>query len=297
MLCGMAAVISVTGCGNSSKSGYHKPDPVISYSDTSSEPYNQYVSFYDGGQGSAGSLRGRTVIVSIFTDDAGTSWNANSQEDNEMIYDTLDNLSISTAYLTEQAARYGSDAEFIWDWELYPDLYYTASFEESLVTEYGDMYNVQNEWVEKNVHTETLRNTYSADNVIYFFFFNTDYTNQVNPWYLGYSCSPDYYIEFCNIYIRFDDYFLTKPASYAHEMMHCFGAHDLYYANEFIPSEYVEHLESIYTNDIMYTVCDSKEIFNDFSDLDAYYVGITDHCDEVEKWGLAISEHMAKTDN
>ena len=80
-------------------------------------------------------------------------------------------------------------------------------------------------------------------------------------------------------------------------MMHCFGAHDLYYANEFIPSEYVEHLESIYTNDIMYTVCDSKEIFNDFSDLDAYYVGITDHCDEVEKWGLAISEHMAKTDN
>ena len=214
-----------------------------------------------------------------------------------MIYDTLDNLSISTAYLTEQAARYGSDAEFIWDWELYPDLYYTASFEESLVTEYGDMYNVQKEWVEKNVDTETLRNTYSADNVIYFFFFNTDYTNQVNPWYLGYSCSPDYYIEFCNIYIRFDDYFLTKPASYAHEMMHCLGAHDLYYANEFIPSEYVEHLESIYTNDIMYTVCDSKEIFNDFSDLDAYYVGITDHCDEVEKWGLAISEHMAKTDN
>lgn len=237
------------------------------------------------------------MIVSIFADDAETSWNADSEKDNEMINDTLDNLRISTAYLTEQAARYGSDAQFIWDWELYTDLIYNAGFEESLVTEYGDMYYVQKDWIDDNVDTQALRNKYQADNMLYLFFFNTDYANQVNPWYLGYSCSPDYYVEFCNIYIRFDDYYLTKPPTYAHEMMHCFGAHDLYYANEFIPQQYVDHLVKTYSNDIMFTVYDSKEITNDFSDLDAYYVGLTDHCDDVEKWKLALSEHIAQTDN
>ena len=250
-----------------------------------------YVSSYGGELGTAGSLSGRTLLISIFTEDAGTSWNTGSDEDNEMRYDTLDNLRISTLYLSEQAARYGSDAEFIYDWELRPDLSYTASFRENLVTEFGDMYDVQKEWIEQNIETEKLKNRYRADNVIYLFFFNTDFSNQVNPWYLGYSCSPAYYIEYCNIFVRFDDIFVTKPPSYAHELMHCFGAHDLYYANEFIPAAYVDHLGKIYSNDIMFTVTDSKEIYNDFSDLDAYYTGILKECPEVDEWGLARSEH------
>ena len=296
-LCGLAAVIILTGCPKIPDFPFLNQGPVNSDIDVSSEADSHYVSFYDGGQGSAGSLRGRTAIVSIFTDDAGTSWDTEAEADREMMYDTLDNLRISTDYLSEQAAKYGSDADFIWDWDLYPDLYYTAEFQDSLITEYGDMYHVQSEWVVNNVDTTGLKDKYFADNVIYLFFFNTDFTNLVNPWYLGYSCSPDYYIEFCNIYVRFDDYFVTKPPTYAHEMMHCFGAHDLYYANEFITQEYVDHLNSTYSNDIMYTVYDSKDIGNDFTDLDAYYVGITDHCDEVDKWNLAQSEHITETDN
>lgn len=259
--------------------------------------YGKYESPYHGEQGSAGSLTGRTLILSIITDDATTSWDDSSDEDSAMIFDTLDNLRISTAYLTEQAARFGSDAQFIWNWELNPDLRFNAVFEESLITEYGDMYGVQKDWIENNIDTASLKNKYRADNVIYLFFFNTDYTNQVNPWYLGYSSSPDYYIEFCNIYVRFDDYFISKPATYAHEMMHCFGAHDLYYANEFIPQKYVNHLRNTYSNDIMFTVYDSKEINNDFTELDAYYVGIIDHCKEVRKWGLAESEHLSATNH
>ena len=280
----------VTGCTHSAGGAKRS----VSESDISAvSSVGDYESPYDGSLGSAGSLDGRTVIVSIFTDDAGTSWNEDSDDDSEMMYDSLDNLRISTEYLTEKAAYYGAEAEFIWDWELNSDLYYRAKFEESLVTEFGDMYSVQKQWVLDNVDTRALRNKYSADNVIYFFYFNTDFSNQVNPWYLGYSCSPEYDVEFCNIYVRFDDMFVTKPSSYAHEMLHCFGAHDLYYANEFIPQKYVDYLGKNYSNDIMYTVYDSKEILNDFTDLDAYYVGILDDCDDVEKWNLAISEHKA----
>ena len=270
--------------------GKENRQAAVSESDIPSE--TGYISPYKGELGSAGSLTGRTAIVSIFTDDAGTSWDRESDDDAEMIDDTLDNLRISTEYLTEQAARFGSDAGFIWDWQTNPELYYTASFEESLVTEYGDMYEVQKNWVLENIDETEIKNIFHADNVIYLFFFNTDYSNQVNPWYLGYSCSSDYYVEFCNIYVKFDDVFITKPASYAHEMMHCFGAHDLYYANEFINQKYVDYLNDHFSNDIMYTVVDSKEITNEFTELDAYYVGILDHCGDVDKWNLAVSEHI-----
>ena len=43
----------------------------------------------------------------------------------------------------------------------------------------------------------------------------------------------------------------------------------------------------------LYEFDHGKWIINDFTELDAYYVGLTDHCDEVEKWGLAKSEHLA----
>ena len=278
-------------------------DATASDSDVSSvsvipaDSDEEYHSPYDGSLGSAGSLCGRTLILSIFTDDADTSWDDDSEEDSATRYDTLDNLRISTSYLTDQAARFGADATFFWDWELNPDLYYRAFFSESLVTEYGDMYDVQKDWIEANINTNALKNKYRADNVLYLFFFNTDYSNQVNPWYLGYSCSPSYYIEFCNIYVKFDDIYVTKPPSYAHEIMHCFGAHDLYYQNEFIPQKYVDHLNKTYSNDIMFTVFDSKEITNEFSELDAYYVGLCDECEEVSKWHLAPSEHITATDN
>lgn len=293
-LCLAAALLSMTGCSDLIRHTVGGPDKKISDSDSGGDsvPEN-YQSPYDGAQGSAGSLSGRTLIVSIFTDDAGTSWDWDLSEDNEMIYDTLDNLRISTDYLSEQAANFGASAEFIYDWEMNPDICFKAEFDESLVTEFGDMYDVQKNWIDNNVDTQALRNKYLADNVIYLFFFNTDFSNQVNPWYLGYSCSPDYYVEFCNIYVRFDDIYVTKPTSYAHEMMHCFGAHDLYYANEFIPQNYVDHLGKICSNDIMYTVYDSKDISNEFTELDAYYVGILDECDEVGKWGLALSEHFS----
>ena len=73
--------------------------------------------------------------------------------------------------------------------------------------------------------------------------------------------------------------------------MHTFGAYDLYYVNNGISSEYVNHLESIDSNDIMYTVTSEKTITNEFSELDAYYVGLIDSSNEQKTWNLPLSEH------
>ena len=257
----------------------------------SDEENNEYKSEYDGSLGTAGSLKGQTVIVSIFANDENTNWNLKNKEDLEMIDDTLDNLKIATEYLSKNVSKYNETATFIYDWKEYNDLKYVTSFDQNLVTADGIMYYFQKEYIEQNINTDNLKNKYKADNVIYMFYFNTDYSNSVNPWSLGHSNGDYYNIEIINIFVKFDDYFVTSPASYAHEIMHTFGAHDLYYANEFINQEYVNHCLNSNSNDIMFTVSDGKTISVDFTDLDAYYVGLIDKCKEVEKWGLGKSEH------
>ena len=78
----------------------------------------------------------------------------------------------------------------------------------------------------------------------------------------------------------------------AHEIMHCFGAYDLYYASSAIPQAYVDHCRITDSNDIMYTVSLGTTIPQLFTQLDAYYLGLVDSCDEVDTWGLGKSSFL-----
>ena len=69
------------------------------------------------------------------------------------------------------------------------------------------------------------------------------------------------------------------------------GAWDLYYALDAIPQAYVDHCAETGSGDIMYKVNPGASIRETFTDLCAYYVGLTDTCAEVETWGLARSTH------
>ena len=143
----------------------------------------EWVPEYNGALGSAGSLRGTTLLISIFADDAQTAWD--EETDREEMLLSLNRMDTAAQWLTEQAAAYGSDASFLYDWTADPDLRYDASFSELLVREDGGMYEVQADYVRENIDTESLRQKYHADNVIYFFLFNTPYEHTPNPWSLG----------------------------------------------------------------------------------------------------------------
>ena len=83
------------------------------------------------------------------------------------------------------------------------------------------------------------------------------------------------------------------PASgLAHEIMHYFGAHDLYYASIAISQAYVDHCKINGSMDIMYTTCEGATISLLFTQLDAYYLGLADSCDEVTTWGLGKSSFL-----
>ena len=206
---------------------------------------------------------------------------------------TLNRMDAAAQWLTEQAAAYGSDASFLYDWTADPDLRYDASFSELLVREDGGMYEVQADYVRENIDTDALRQKYHADNVVYFFLFNTPYEHTPNPWSLGFSSSTDYDIEYVNLYIRFGDMFDAPPSTYAHEILHAFGAPDLYYESTVIPKEFVDYCCQTGCNDIMFTVNEGETISSEFTPLDAYYVGIGPRPAEADEWGLGPSEYDA----
>ncbi len=70
-----------------------------------------------------------------------------------------------------------------------------------------------------------------------------------------------------------------------------FGAPDPYYANNVISQSYVDYCESITSGDIMFSTYIGEHISNEFTELDAYYVGLTDSSETVEAWDLGLSEH------
>lgn len=251
--------------------------------------------------GSAGEIAGTTLILSIFADDSSTAWNESDTADMAVMQDSLQYLSIATEWLTAQCSAWGAEPEFIYDWSQDAALFYRAAFEGDMTDEDG--YEDAVAYIEASVSSEELLEQYGADNILYIFYYNTSSSNRIPSWSYVYEADdPGTYYEVCNIFIGSSEG-TEPPAVYAHEILHAFGAPDLYAAEEDggncgITQEYVEYCASTDSNDIMYTVRDIStgqyvydKITNEFTALDAYYVGLADSCPQVEEWGLGESEY------
>ncbi len=295
--CGQTADVTSDFSAASDSSAEITPDSAIE-SDSSAEITSDSASdsdsgterTYDGLLGSAGKMAGKTVVVSIFADDSTTSWDKDNNVDNARIESTLLYLKIAANWLTSSAGQYTDDVGFVCDWKQYPDLRYDAEFSETLVRPDGEMYPVQRQYIVDNIDSDGLLHKYGAENIIYLYLFNTDFSNEITPRTFHFGCGPGVDVEYVNLFTGACDYFMP-PASYAHEMMHTFGAPDLYYANDTIPQSYVDYCESITSGDIMFSTYLGEHISNKFTELDAYYVGLADSSEAVEAWNLGLSEH------
>lgn len=250
--------------------------------------------------GSAGKVEGTTVVVTVMVDDAVSKW---TEADSEFIYSQKKYLCVACDYLTENFARYGTEAKFICDWEQDNELYYTGQVDVDIASNIDECEMILDELIDTNVDSNYLLDKYSADNIIYMILVNTEPSNQVTSrtytWYEGKVNPYEYSVMLTNL-----DYETENPSTYAHEILHNFGARDLYYADntEFgfgITEEYLDYLNKSNSNDLMFTNTnlktgryDYEKVTNEFTDLDAYYVGLIDQCDVVDEWGLIESEHI-----
>lgn len=282
------------------------------YEDEYEDEYKDYYSDdNDGGAskgsyslGTAGELDGKTLIVSIFASDKSCYWDFENEQDIDTYNWVYDDLQIGTDWICDVAKDYNKSCEFIYDVDENEDLYYEADLNIEDVT-----YAVDNDgdnmdmaafkYIDKNINVEELKAKYKADNVVFLMLFNTSLDNEVT------SCTRNYYegmpypYEVCYMFMHYDEE-LTCPAVFAHEILHTFGALDLYAADDEtgITQEYVDYAEEENTNDIMRTTfdVDSDEphydkVSNEITDITAYYIGWIKKSDTVNEWELGKTEH------
>ena len=190
-------------------------------------------------------------------------------------------------WLENQCKKWGTSAKFIYDWEKEEDLLHIASLKSFRAA--GNSYNVYTrtcKYLDREIDSEQIMKDHNADNIIYIFFYNTPLKNTMTSYTYNYCDVSQYPYEFCNILTGCDGE-EEAPAAYAHEILHTFGAPDLYYAdpdgyNYGITQKYVNYLERTFSNDIMFTTFGAKnnktyytKITNKLTELDAYYVGLT----------------------
>ena len=256
-------------------------------------------------RGSAKVLDGKTVIVSIFADDYLSSWDFENPDDIALRETVLENLGYATDYISGNSRKWGKNAEFVYDWTENTDL----SCQRSVPLEASNFEFKTSHYFSKivdiTIDETALLEKYEAENILYIYFFNTDFTHEAGaqafPYFGG--SQTVYYHETLGIPLKRDSQNVSATV-YAHEILHLFGAPDYYKGNSVfgVSDEYIEYCSENHPNELMRTTRgeDGKyihgEITAEINEITAYYIGWTDYSQEVEDFGLTKSTHDKKTE-
>ena len=277
--------------------GYGYDDYGYGYDDYYSSSGSSVLSGYFD-HGTSESLGGTTMIITIIASDANYSWNLNDDDDLDTIREMEGYMQIATDYLSDVASDYGKSADFVFDMTPGSELAYEYTFNVNLEEEYGVDEAVW-QFIENNVDVMNLQKKYDAENIIFFMIMNTDTScsaiSCTRTWYEG----MPYPYEIVYLY-NVDYGEVNPPAVYAHEMLHTYGAPDLYQTDSDygITNTVRNYIEAELYNDIM-LVCNDIEsgqyvydrITNTVSELTAYYVGLTNQSSAVDYYHMTQSEH------
>lgn len=248
---------------------------------------------YDLELGTAKKLDGNIAVVSVFANTPDYKWSEDISQDDAYSYYEYE-LGVATKWLEDKSKEYGHSPNFIYDWNEHPELFYKAELQGDATLD-SDMYQAEPDFIQNNIDTAGLLEKTDAQQVVYMFVFNTPLSNEkssyASMWFEGVE-TP---IEACTILMGINGN-MDPASALAHEILHTFGAPDLYQAGFFgITQEYIDYLAENNSNDIMKNGGDDtgnyESIDMDLSEIVAYYVGLTDHSDDVDKWGFEPSMH------
>ena len=248
--------------------------------------------------GSSGKLEGTIAVVSIFMNDARTSWNFEKQEDVDMYGYVYYDLKIACEWLTKACRGYGRKVKFVWDWTEHEELFYSGSLSIDIAAEPADIDEKIQSFIRRNIDGEGIKRAFGANGIIYMVYVNTPSSNSKTGFAFMWARDYPRNEEGCFMLMQCDGW-VVAPACFAHEMLHTFGAPDLYYAGMYgITQEYVDYVESMGLNDIMRTNSDLStgeyvydKVSNEITDITAYYVGLTNYSETVEEWGFEPSDY------
>lgn len=260
----------------------------------SGKPYS------DWGQSTTGSakyLDGDTVLVSIFLNDKDSSW---SNEDIELV---KKNMKIACDFLKDEGERYGKAVNLIYDIDEHPDLEYhcmtdteflgtTISNEGSASGEAAnklrhDVYD----YINHNINIEYIMSKYQVNSIGFLIFIDNE-ADAATTYYYFYGADKKRYCEICFINLRWSTTDLElKPETYAHEILHLFGARDLYCTDTMngITREFINYVYDKYPKDIMLGnsrkgVNRNNKVDGEITDITAYFLGWKENIYEISRF-------------
>lgn len=242
--------------------------------------------------GSVHLLNEPTVLVSVYLNDAATGsiWTAEAKAQAQQ------QVAMAADWITAEAARYGVTAElYCDDGTANNPLCHTYSVHSRLQggapSMESDDFLDEMDALCATLDTDALHQQYGTSRVGFLIFLPVSGTSFTMAHYA--DDGENFYHEYSCLY-RFDAYADTaepeNPATYAHEILHLFGAPD-YYAESsdfFVDEELTAYMEQNHPREIMLsTYTDQGEnlytaIDKELSTLTAYCVGLTDTCPELQ---------------
>lgn len=261
------------------------------------------LSFSMGDYGTAVKPEGKTICVSLFVDVRSSSWN---EEDHYKKDKCLEQLITATDWITEKAACYGKNVEYICNWKQYSDLYFEVP---NIKSDYGfhlrenDGYNRLWDYINNNVPSEELLAKYNAENIIYMTYYSVA-VESIPAFSM--DCYFDENYSYDTVYLPTAYTYMEISATVvAHEILHLYGAPDWYKAltegimTYNVTEETVQYMIDNYPNDIMLRTFDSETgkafeggVNGEISDLTAYYIGLIEETpQQVYDLGLDLSQH------
>ena len=225
--------------------------------------------------GSAALLTDATVLVNVFLNDAahGHTWDAESRAA------AVQRTQLAVDWITEQAAGYEAAVNLICD--------RSADGSDSTLTR---SYLVQSAMQ----GGENSEESSSFLDIAFLFFLPISGTSFTMAHYA--DDGDSFYYEYSCLYKTdaYTDGEAESPATYAHEILHLFGAPDLYEGSSdpYVDEALVSYVADAYPGDIMLSTYEDDgssrfdAITKEISPLTAYCLGLTDTCPELAQFPL-----------
>lgn len=200
--------------------------------------------------GSAGLLAWPCVLYSVYLDEAGgAAWSE------EEIARSQQNLALAVDWITDQAAEYGvTPTLYAGEEDLVIRMRYAGTFAGGQSADESETFYRAAEALCEELDTETLTKTYGTSNIGFLLFLPVAGCSFTMVHYL--EDGDAYYHEYSCLYREnafFPEGTFETPAVYAHEILHLFGAPDLYDRSNdlFVTPALVDYVETSWPDAIM----------------------------------------------
>ncbi len=246
--------------------------------------------------GSAGLLAWPCVLYSVYLDEAGggAAWT------DEEIERSQQNLALAVDWIGAQAAAYGASPRlYCGTDDLLERIEYEGTFVGGESADEGQRFYSEIDALCARLDTDQLAETYGTTNVGFLIFLPVDGCSFTMVHYLEDGSS--YYYEYSCLY-KENTYFpagtFEMPAVYAHEILHLFGAPDLYEGSNdlYVTPELIEYVAQNWPDAIMQDtynadgVPEYDAISKTICPLTAYRLGLCADFPGIEQFPLAAQD-------